>query len=157
MQLAGIVVIMSGLSVDALISRLRSEGVRITAPRRMVLDALVDAGSHVTAEELHRRVQRVHPEVSPSSVYRTMDLLAEHHVVDHVHLGHGPAQYHLAEDHHAHLVCSGCGAVAEVDPSVTAPLAARIEEDLGFELDLGHFALMGRCRRCRSASDKMAP
>lgn len=139
------------MTVDGLVAELRTAGVRITAPRRMVLAALVEAGSHVTAEELHRRVQREHPEVSASSIYRTMELLAEHGVVAHVHLGHGPAQYHLADEEHAHLVCNACGAIVELDRSVSAPFAARVADELGFDLDLGHFALTGWCARCRRA------
>ena len=142
---------MPGLSVDELVERLRVAGVRITAPRRMVLSALVAAGSHVTAEELHRRVQRTHPEVSASSIYRTMELLADHGVVHHVHLGHGPAQYHLADEHHAHLVCNGCGTIVELDPAMSAPFAEQVARDLDFELDLGHFALTGWCTACRPA------
>jgi Fur family ferric uptake transcriptional regulator len=137
------------LTVDELVERLRSAGVRITAPRRMVLAALVDAGSHATAEDLHRRVRRTHPEVSASSIYRTMELLADHGVVQHVHLGHGPAQYHLADDHHAHLVCNGCGAIVELEESVSAPFAERVGRELGFQVDLGHFALTGWCATCR--------
>ena len=142
---------MSGLTVDDLVARLRASGVRITAPRRMVVAALADAGSHVTAEELHRRVRAEHPEVSVSSVYRTMDLLAAHGIVDHVHLGHGPAEYHLTHEEHAHLVCNGCGAIIELDPSLSAPFAARVADTLGFHVDLGHFALTGWCDACRAA------
>lgn len=140
------------MSVDELVSKLRTSGVRITAPRRMVIDALVESGSHVTADDLLRRVRRSHPEVSTSSIYRTMELLTDHGVVQHVHLGHGPAQYHLADEHHAHLVCNRCGAVTELDPDVSAPFAERVAQELGFELDLGHFALTGWCARCRPAS-----
>jgi Fur family ferric uptake transcriptional regulator len=137
------------MTVDELVARLRAAGVRITAPRRMVLSALVESGSHVTADELHRRVQRDHPEVSASSIYRTMELLTEHGVVEHLHLGHGPAQYHLTDERHAHLVCNGCGAIVELDPELSAPFADRIADHLGFDLDLGHFALTGWCAPCR--------
>ena len=118
----------------------------------MVLVALAECGSHVTAEELHRRVRRDHPDVSVSSVYRTMELLTEHGIVDHVHLGHGPAQYHLTAEQHAHLVCNGCGAVVELASSMSEPFAAEIERTLGFDLDLGHFALTGWCDACRPAA-----
>lgn len=121
----------------------------MTAPRRMVLTALVDSGSHVTAEDLHRKVQRTHPEVSPSSIYRTMELLTDHGLVEHLHVGHGPAQYHLTTERHAHLVCTGCDAVVELDPALSAPFARRVRDRLGFDLDLGHFALSGRCAACR--------
>jgi Fur family transcriptional regulator, ferric uptake regulator len=139
-----------GPTVDELVSRLRAEGVRMTGPRRVIVAALAEAGSHVTAEELHRRVTAHHPEVSVSSVYRTMDLLAEHGVVDHVHMGHGPAEYHLADEEHAHLVCNGCRRTVELDRSRSSAFAAEVAEELGFHLDLGHFALTGWCEACWS-------
>ncbi len=140
---------MAELTVDALVDRLRSRGVRITAPRRSVLEALVATGSHVTAEALHVRVRAHHPDISPSSIYRTMDLLADLGIVNHVHLGHGPAEYHLTHEEHAHLVCNGCGAVVELDPAVSGPFASAVDDRLGFVVDLRHFALTGWCRDCR--------
>lgn len=140
---------MSGLTVDELLARLRAAGVRITAPRRVVVAALAESGSHVTAEELHERVRSSHPDVSVSSVYRTMDLLAEQGIVDHVHLGHGPAQYHLADEHHAHLVCNSCGSITELGEEMSTPFADEVAGRLGFHLDLGHFALTGWCKNCR--------
>ncbi len=122
----------------------------MTAPRRMVLEALAAAGSHVTAEELLRRVQLAHPEISGSSIYRTMELLADHDIVDHVHLGHGAAQYHLADEHHAHLVCNDCGRIIELDATRSGPFADAVSHELGFDVDLRHFALTGWCADCRT-------
>lgn len=140
---------MAAATADDLVDQLRSRGVRITAPRRAVVEALVEVGSHVTAETLHARVQARHPDVSHSSIYRTLDLLTELGIVTHVHLGHGPAEFHLADDEHSHLVCNGCGAVLEIDCAVTDPFARAVDDRFGFELDLRHFALTGWCRRCR--------
>lgn len=120
----------------------------------MVLQALLDAGSHATADELLRRVRREQPDVSASSVYRTMELLTDHGIVDHVHLGHGPAQFHLTDDEHAHLVCDGCGHIVELEPELSAPFAREVEDRLGFRLDLGHFALTGWCRACAPPADR---
>jgi Fur family transcriptional regulator, ferric uptake regulator len=47
-------------------------------------------------------------------------------------------------------VCSGCGAVTELDAAVTDPFAAAVAERFGFEIDLRHFAITGRCRTCRA-------
>jgi Fur family ferric uptake transcriptional regulator len=140
---------MSEETAEELVDRLRSRGVRITAPRRAVLVALLEAGSHVNAETLHARVQARHPDISHSSIYRTMDLLTELGIVTHVHLGHGPAEFHLVEDAHSHLVCNGCGAVTDVDQSVSGPFVEAIADTFGFALDLRHFALTGWCRECR--------
>lgn len=139
---------MAATSLDDVVHRLRDRGVRVTGPRRAVVQALLEAGSHVTAERLLARVHAGHPEVSASSVYRTMDLLSEVGVVRHVHLGHGPAEYHLTEEEHAHLVCDGCGQVAELAPELSRSFVRRVRDRLGFQLELGHFALTGRCDRC---------
>lgn len=133
---------------DDLVDELRRRGVRVTAARRAVLRALAELGSHATAEALHAHVARDRPGVNESSVYRTMDLLTRLGVVTHVHLGHGPAEYHLAGDEHAHVVCESCGHVAELGPDLTGPFAAAVADALGVELELRHFALTGRCRRC---------
>lgn len=140
---------MAAGTADDLVERLRRHGVRITAPRRAVAEALTEVGSHVTAEALHAHVRARHPHISHSSIYRTLDLLTDLGIVTHVHLGHGPAEFHLADDEHSHLVCNGCGAVIEVDCGVTDPFATAIAQRFGFQLDLRHFALTGWCRRCR--------
>jgi Fur family ferric uptake transcriptional regulator len=136
-----------------MVERMRRSGVRVTAPRRAVVEALVDLGSHATAEQLHEHVRSRNPEVSVTSVYRTMDLLARLGLVTHVHLGHGPAEYHLADDDHSHLVCDGCGAVVELPPQLSAPFAEEVGRRTGFRLELQHFALTGRCARCAEGFD----
>jgi Fe2+ or Zn2+ uptake regulation protein len=89
--------------------------------------------------------------VHVSTIYRCLDALEELAVVDHVHLGHGRAVYHLADEHHQHLVCSSCGVVVEVPDAVFDDVTARLDADFGFRLEPGHFAVPGRCRACATA------
>jgi Fe2+ or Zn2+ uptake regulation protein len=81
-------------------------------------------------------------------VYRTLDTLAELGVVEHVHLGHGPAVYHLTQDPHHHLICRSCGAVVEAPANLLTGVAKRVRDQYGFALDAKHFALSGRCSAC---------
>lgn len=143
----------AGPTTKELVARLREQGIRVTAPRRAVLEALAALGSHATAEQLHRHVASRHPDVSTSSVYRTMELLARLGIVTHVHLGHGPAEFHLAGDEHAHLVCEECGVVVEIPRSLTDPFVSEVRRRLGFVADLQHFALTGRCPACHRGFD----
>jgi Fe2+ or Zn2+ uptake regulation protein len=69
-------------------------------------------------------------------------------VVDHVHLGHGRAVYHLADEPHQHLVCEVCGTVIEVPDATFAELAAALRRRYGFTIRPNHFAVLGRCRTC---------
>jgi Fur family ferric uptake transcriptional regulator len=131
---------------------LRSHGGRVTAARRAILRALIDHGPHPTAEQLTARVQARHPETHESTVYRFLDDLERLGVIDHVHLGHGPAVYHFADDTHHHLVCDSCGLVVEVPDRELDGLRRRLRSDFDFEMDPRHFAVPGRCGACASRS-----
>lgn len=100
----------------------------------------------VTAE----RLAELLPSIHVSSVYRALAVLEEEGVVAHVHLGHGPAVYQLADDARLvrHLVCESCGDVVLVPVAVFEPVRAVLERDFGFALDVDHFAVIGRCRAC---------
>jgi Fur family ferric uptake transcriptional regulator len=72
-------------------------------------------------------------------------------MVTHTHLGHGAPTYHLARDaDHVHLVCRGCGKITEISPEVARPLVAALEAEQGFETDVGHLTVFGRCADCRA-------
>jgi Fur family ferric uptake transcriptional regulator len=135
-------------SVDALLTRLRRDGVRITTARRLVVDALVHGSQHPTAEELLASVRAMAPDVHPSTVYRNLEELERLGVVVHTHLGHGPATYHLAADAHGHLVCERCGAAYEAPPDLFDNLARQAKRRIGFTLRPFHFAVIGVCADC---------
>lgn len=133
---------------EPILGLLRARGGRVTTCRRAILETFLGFGGHVTAEVLTARVQATQPDVHESTVYRFLDELERLGVVDHVHLGHGPAVYHLASDAHHHLVCDRCGAVEEVPEALFAELRTQLREDYGFSLQPRHFAVTGRCRDC---------
>lgn len=131
---------------------LRAGGGRLTASRRAIVAEFLAAGGHVTADELAARVQARHPETAVSTVYRTMDALEQAGLVEHLHLGHGPAVYHLTDHTHLHLVCDGCGEVTDVPAEEVEEVLAAIRARWGFTVDARHFALAGRCSRCAAGS-----
>lgn len=136
---------------EPILGLLRARGGRVTTCRRAILETFLGIGGHVTAEVLTARVQINQPDVHESTVYRFLDELERLGVVDHVHLGHGPAVYHLAADAHHHLVCDRCGTVVEVPETVFNELRTRLSEDYGFSLEPRHFAVTGRCKECAPA------
>src|SRR5436305_9430057 len=129
----------------AILDRLRADGGRVTTARRALIAALVDAAGHVTADDLATSVQAAYPDVHRSTIYRTLDALERLGIVDHVHLGHGRAVYHLADQPHHHLVCEVCGCVIEVPEELFASLAETLHDQYGFAIHPRHFAVVGRC------------
>jgi Fur family transcriptional regulator, ferric uptake regulator len=127
---------------------LRARGLRLTAQRQLVLEAVFALG-HATPDQIHAEVAKTAAGVNITTVYRTLELLEELGLVTHTHLSHGPPTYHaVGDDQHAHLVCRGCGGVEEVTPTVLEPLAKLLARDRGFIVDVGHMALFGLCAHC---------
>jgi Fur family ferric uptake transcriptional regulator len=132
--------------------RLRARGYRLTPQRQLVLEAVAELG-HATPEEIVTAARRTASGINISTVYRTLELLEELGLVQHTHLGHGAPTYSVASDHdHVHLVCRDCGGVEEAPPAVVEPIVLELASTRGFQVDVGHFAVFGRCRECSGAA-----
>ncbi len=138
--------------LDAL-ERLRRAGGRVTPQRRIVLQALATAQPHPSAEDVAERVGTVASEIHLSTVYRTLNTLAELGVISHVHLDHGRSVYHFSRNVLPHLVCRVCGRVDHLDVETFDRVRTLVESATGFELDRGHFAWSSRCPECRALDD----
>ncbi|MHB8189803.1 MAG: Fur family transcriptional regulator [Ferrimicrobium sp.] len=134
------------------LAKLRGAGGRITTPRRLIVANLVAAGGHLSADEISTRVHTQDPKIHLTTIYRTVEALERLGVVNHIHLGHGRAVYHLADDSHYHLFCQHCGQVEEIDIALLEPFEAIIAATYGFTPLLSHFAILGICRRCQLES-----
>lgn len=131
---------------------LRARGGRVTHARKAVLEALMESNSHVTADDLLSIVQTTYPDIHLSTIYRTLDALEHLGVVDHVHLGHGKAVYHLASNSHQHIVCESCSIVEEVPVELFTDLENVLMDKYQFKIRMNHFAVIGTCKNCREAS-----
>ncbi|WP_431783086.1 Fur family transcriptional regulator [Streptomyces chumphonensis] len=136
---------------------LRKRGYRLTPQRQLVLEA-VDALEHATPDDILAEVRRTAHGVNISTVYRTLELLEELGLVSHAHLGHGAPTYHLADrHHHMHLVCRDCTTVIEVDVAMAAGFTDELRRRFGFDTDMKHFAIFGRCEQCGTPKPDGAP
>jgi Fur family transcriptional regulator, ferric uptake regulator len=128
---------------------LRAGGYRVTPQRQLVLEAVTRL-NHASPEEIFEEVHQTARGVNVSTIYRTLELLEQLGLVTHTHLGHGAPRYHVAgEAQHVHLVCRACERVTELPPETARPLVAALDEELGFETDVGHLTVFGTCRDCR--------
>lgn len=140
--------------VRRIASRLAATGVRFTAARRRVAEALARANGPASANDLHAHLGTGVP---LSSLYRSLAVLGDAGVLDRSHDADGVARYELAEwlsGHHHHLVCTACGSVSDVraDPefeSLLAPTVVRVATDAGYEVTGHRVDIEGVCPRCR--------
>ncbi|MFH1475512.1 MAG: Fur family transcriptional regulator [Chloroflexota bacterium] len=130
--------------------RLRDRGLRWTPQRRALVAVLAETEGHVTGAELVERCRQRDPATIPSTVYRTLDVLEELGIVRHGHGPNGREEYHVRPDAvHGHLHCKTCGASWEISTEEAAAVVALLDAERGFEVDLSHVTIVGRCRACR--------
>jgi Fur family ferric uptake transcriptional regulator len=143
---------------DHLANLLHARGSRVTPQRQLVIEQVLASHGHIVPEDIYVEVSRRFPSINRSTVYRTLQLLEQMGLISHAHVEEGITRYHRADDPaHIHLVCHGCGSVQEVaDLSIGEPLREALVEQFGFESDLTHLAIAGRCRGCAEKS-KNAP
>jgi len=138
---------------DRIRSELRARGLRWTPQRRAILEVLRGTEGHVTAIELIEQCRRRDPDVTPSTVYRTLETLEELGLVTHSHGVDGRAEYHVRpETEHGHLACASCGQSWELDASEVRAFLRGLARNRDFEADLSHLTVVGRCRDCRAAA-----
>ena len=142
------------VTADSLITVLRDKGMRITAPRRAICEAIALGHSgHMTAASILDEARDLNEaKVDQSTVYRTLEVLEEAGALSHSHLGHGASVYHLAEEAaHQHLVCESCGATVALPERELAGFFEEITKRTGFVPDPTHFAVSGLCGNCSRA------
>jgi Fe2+ or Zn2+ uptake regulation protein len=132
-------------------SVLRARGLRLTGPRRVLLDVVRATGSHPTAEWVHRMVRRRLPRVSLGTVYRNLRLLVAQGLVKELPGPHARFDGNLS-DHH-HFTCLGCGRISDVPGGATEPqsraLCGRVAAQSGASVTYHRIEFYGRCAACQ--------
>lgn len=135
---------------DTVRERLHDRGLRWTPQRRALVAVLAETSGHVTGSELVERCRERDPATIPSTVYRTLDVLEELGIVRHGHGPDGREEYHvLPGEEHGHLHCTECGGCWELGADEARSILGSLAADRGFEVDLSHVTIVGRCRACR--------
>ncbi len=137
---------------DSIQERLHARGLRWTPQRRTLVGVLSEARGHVTGAELIERCRARDPGTTPSTVYRTLDVLEDLGLVRHGHGADGREEYHVLPDaEHGHLHCAGCGGTWEISADEGHAIVGSFAAARGFAVDLSHVTVVGRCAACRPA------
>ena len=132
---------------------LRGAGAKVTPQRMLILSSVRHARQHISATDVIDEVRRAYPYVDPSTVYRTLSSATELGLVSQTDMGGGEIEFEwIGKDRHHHLICRACGGVTSLDNSYLDSVATALYDDLGFQADLGHFAIFGLCQACLSGA-----
>ena len=135
--------------LEGAVAALREQGLRLSTSRRLILQALFAASEPLSAEAIARTL-----DLELTSVYRNLETLERHGLVQHVHLGHGAGLYALVgQGEREFLYCERCRTLRALDPAELDPVRELVAERFGFQSRFTHFALVGVCPECaRGAS-----
>jgi Fur family ferric uptake transcriptional regulator len=128
--------------------KLEARGYRVTPSRRAVIAAILAQNGHFTGDDLVSRCRGA----GRATVFRTLRLLTEIGAVCRVLMEDGALRYLVSErGHHHHLVCTGCGAVRDIDACALTGVIRELSDATGYEVEGHWLELYGRCASCRAA------
>jgi Fur family ferric uptake transcriptional regulator len=119
-----------------------------------VASALSEVEEFRSAQDLHDMLKHRGDSVGLTTVYRTLQSLADAGEVDVLRNAEGEAVYRrcATEEHHHHLVCRGCGKAVEVEGAAVEEWAATVAARHGF-VEVAHTVeIFGTCRDCCAGS-----
>ena len=138
---------------------LRGKGLKVTSQRLLVLQIMAEhPGEHLTTEEIYDLVRKTNPEIGLATIYRTLKVLVDLHLIDKISFDDDVARYELrnsnTKHHHHHAICLGCGKVFSFEDDLLENLEAAVEDRLGFAVVDHEVKLYGYCRDCREKMDQ---
>jgi len=145
--------------------RFRGGGYRITAPREAILDVLSKSNKHLSAEDIYIKIHTRYPGVGLTTIYRTLDILANMGLIVKFDFGDGRARYELVKgpkgkEHHHHLICTNCNRIIDytdfMDEEIK--LLERTEKELSkkynFKTTNYLIRFYGLCEKCQEMMDE---
>ena len=125
------------------------EGARPTRQRRAVAACLAGVEDFRSAQEIHDLLRHEGQHVGLSTVYRTLQALAEAGEVDVLRADDGETRYRRCSgSHHHHLVCRSCGRTVEVEGPAVERWAAAVAREHGFTRVSHTLEVFGDCASC---------
>lgn len=135
-------------------SLLRAHGLRVTKPRLTVLEIL-GHGGHLEVDEITRQARAQLDSVSTQAIYDVLGALARAGLARRIEPAGSPARYEARTgDNHHHVVCRGCGLIADVDCTVGTAPCLDPSDTHGFNIDEAEVTFWGLCPSCQELAQQ---
>lgn len=129
---------------------LEKTGLKSTAQRDYIAETFFKTNTHISLDELLKKVKRKNSRIGYATVYRTMKLLSECGLALARQFGDGQTRYeNLPDDgHHDHIICIKCSKIAEFQNQKIEQLQIEAAKKLGFTVVNHKLELYGYCPDC---------
>lgn len=126
-------------------------GLKHGGARQRIVDLLAREPCALSAVEIEDALRAQGKPTGRASIYRVLDLLADHGLVERVAVGQGLSRFertHPGGEHHHHLVCDQCGRLVAFDDPALEQAIDDLSERLGVRVEHHDVVLRGACERC---------
>ncbi len=136
---------------------LRSKGLRVTRPRLAVLEILAQVPGHLDVEEIATRARERLDSVSTQAIYDVLGALSRVGLARRIEPAGSPALFEArVGDNHHHIVCRGCGSIADVDCATGSAPCLDPSQTHGFAVDEAEVTFWGLCPSCQNHADEIS-
>ncbi len=133
---------------------LKNNALKFTRQRELILKFLYENEDHYTPEEIYMLLKQQYPDINVgiATVYRTLTLLEESHIVSSISFGSQGKKYELGlKKHHDHLICIQCGDIIEFYDEVIEARQDAIAEKFNFKMVDHSMKIEGICEDCQES------
>lgn len=136
-------------TVENVFQNLRSKGLRVTPQREKILQIFMDLedGTHLSAEDLFKVLEKKNENISLATTYRTLKLLSQFGYLRELDFAEGHKHYELNKDKrpHHHIICLNCNKTMEFEDDLINQVGYRIAEEKGVDVVDIQFKIYAIC------------
>jgi len=139
--------------IDELRKIVKQKGLKYTEQREIVLNILINADGHLTAEEVYNliKIKKTDSNIGIATVYRALGFLEEVNLITSITFGSDGKKYESnTKEHHDHLICTSCGKIVEFIDLEIEKRQDRIAKKNKFKITSHSMQLYGVCSICQS-------
>jgi Fur family peroxide stress response transcriptional regulator len=139
------------MNVETICKKLREKNCRVTSLRKMLLEHLLQVKEPISVKVLLKELNKrgVHP--NQSTLYRQLETLVNHEIIDAVVINAKVQLFELRKDHHHHFVCGGCDDVQDIHSEEIETAFHTFQQTLslkGLKIKKHELTFFGECQAC---------
>lgn len=126
---------------------LKKNSLKVTSGRLEILSILANDHTPLTADDIANKIKA--STIDRATIYRTLSSYEKANIVKKIHLHTGSEHFELNDNHHHHLVCTGCGSIEDFELCDMEQTKHKILKNSAFQrIDTHSLELFGVCKKC---------